>query len=722
MKNIFIIFLIINIHASIFSNSSSSNIEKTNERIFAKKKIIQGDLLIAEGDVEIVWQGYHIFTDKIEFNRKTKDLIAEGNVVMSSEESILTGKNLRINLKSRKGELEQVFGLMEPFVKYETDILNQVDKETFKYKKLKFTSCNQINPRWELNAKKGTIKRDKYILMKSVVLKIKKIPVFYFPVLKFPLEKGGKTTGFLFPIIGNSNLRGFFILNSFFWNIKPNIDLTLFFDYYKKGGIGVAEEFRYLLRNMSGNIKFYYMKLFEDNILGLDEDKNYYIKMEHNQNIKFLNTNIKANVDMQSNPSFLRMFDNNFDRLLRNNFRTSVYISSQPLENLKTSVQFSRYETYYTFSNSSRVLEYKPSIKVNLNHQEFWVLPGYFDLYVSYENVLRTGVTYEEEPQFVSNFESIRLNINPSYSIDFLKLPWLTSTIKVNSKNSFYAKSYDPETKKVVSELLHLQYNMINLNLKGPIFYKFFESETNKYKHLIEPTLNFRYTTKITDEERKRLVPVDYFDYPPYSYASFGITTRILKKSKDKNESAQEIFSYSISQNYYLDPKEANMYRKINGKYPEFSELKNSMRIRLFNDFSFDATANYNYYTKAFSRLNFNLRYSDFESWINGSIGYSSYKNPYARPDYIFNRDTIRGNIKLDIKGFPFKFDTNVDYDITNKEFRYGSIALDFDYQCFKFRAEARIFTFAGRNEFQFNVGVTLSNLGMVNDFLGENK
>jgi len=706
----------------VAKDNSEKSTNNSEMKIFAKKKIIQGDLLIAEGDVEIVWQGYHIFTKRIEFNRKTKDLIAEGDIVMSSEESILTGKNLKLNLKTKKGLLEEVFGLMEPYVKYETKNLNQIDEETFRFNNLKFTSCNQINPRWELNSKKGKIKRDKYILMKNVVLRIKKIPVFYFPILKFPLNKGGKATGFLFPVIGNSNLRGFFILNSFFWNIKPNVDLTLFFDYYAKGGIGFAEEFRYLFKNMTGNIKFYYMKLFEDNILNLTSDSNYYIKISHNQNINFWNTNIKANVDMQSDPSFLRMFDNNFDRLLMNNFRTSVYLSSQPFDNLKTSVQFSRYETYYTFSNSSRILEYKPSLKLNLSHQEIWKLPGYFDLYMSYEDVLRTGVTYEEEPQFVSNFESIRLNINPSYSIDLLKLPWLFTTINMKSKNSFYAKSYDAETKEIVDEPLHLQYNMINLNLKGPIFYKFFESVSNKYKHLIEPTINFRYTTKISDEERQRLVPVDYFDYPPYSYASFGITTRILKKDKNENESAQEVFSYSILQKYYLDPEEANMYRKINGEYPKLSELSNSMRIRLSNDFSFDATANYNYYTKAFSRLNFNLKYSAEDSFLNGSIGYSSYKNPYAPPTYIFNRDTIRGSIKIDISGFPLKFDTNIDYDITNKEFRYGSVALDFNYQCMKFRAEARVFTFAGRDEFQFNFGVTLSNLGMVNDFLGDNK
>jgi len=82
--------------------------------------------------------------------------------------------------------------------------------------------------------------------MSNVLFKIKKIPVFYVPYLRYPLTDTGRATGFLFPGIGRSNLRGFFLFNSFYWNIKPNVDLTLGLDYYGKAGIGINEEFRYL--------------------------------------------------------------------------------------------------------------------------------------------------------------------------------------------------------------------------------------------------------------------------------------------------------------------------------------------------------------------------------------------------------------------------------------------------------------------------------------------
>ena len=74
----------------------------------------------------------------------------------------------------------------------------------------------------------------------------KNIPVFYLPYLRYPMQKDGRGTGLLFPGIGNSNLRGFFFQNQFFWAIKPNMDMTFGLDYFSKLGIGVSDEVRYL--------------------------------------------------------------------------------------------------------------------------------------------------------------------------------------------------------------------------------------------------------------------------------------------------------------------------------------------------------------------------------------------------------------------------------------------------------------------------------------------
>jgi len=183
-----------------------------------------GDFIIYWKDVEVITDEYRIFADYLKYNIKTKIVNDEGRVVMTSEDVSLTGDKLIFNLKEMKGKMYEVHGLMEPSVKFTVKKLEQVNREIQKFQKMNFTSCSQLVPRWEISCRKGKIKKDKYIEMKSAVLKIKKIPVFYFPYLRYPI-KDGKSTGFLFPVIGKSEKLGFIAKNTFFVRAQPFVCL-----------------------------------------------------------------------------------------------------------------------------------------------------------------------------------------------------------------------------------------------------------------------------------------------------------------------------------------------------------------------------------------------------------------------------------------------------------------------------------------------------------------
>ena len=693
------------------------NLKGEEPKIYADKTEVDENILKAFGHVEIRWEEYRIFADYLEYNEKTKEVIAKGRVTMASKETSISGDKLRFNLKKMKGEMFDAYGLMPPSIKYNTKKLIQTDRDTLKFKKMAFTSCSQLVPRWKLICRKGKIKKEKYIDMKSVVLKIKNIPVFYFPYLRYPIK--GRSTGFLFPRFGHSSSKGYIVCNAFYWDIKPNLDLTLYLDRYSELGTGFAEEFRYLFDKMAGSFKYYRFQYNKNTDSRPESGFDYYLKAKHIQSIKFLNTKFVVSIDKQSDPSFLRIFDNSFERILRANFKSSVYMTSN-ISNLNLSVRASKQETFYTFNNTSYKTEYFPSLTVNLNQQKIWKLPGYFTINTAFERVKRVGKSYEEQPVYTSDISSQRIKIIPSYTLNLFKLPWLATTINLQSNQTIYAKSRDLGTKEIVDESLHLQYNTGSINIKGPGFYKIYDFSKTKIKHLIEPQINFRYVTKYSDEDRQRLVTVDYLDYQSYSYVSFSLTSRLLHRSILNDNSPVEILSFTISQKYYFDPAEANMYRKINGEYPEFSELRNGIRFRPSKYLSLDASIVYNYYIKKFSRLNVNLSYNNKDSFLKGSVGYSSYKNPYiTNPNYRFNRDVIRGNLDFDLPGFPIKLKSGIDYDITNKEFVYGSVMAIFDFQCIKINAEMKIFSWFGRSETQFRFGVSFGNLGMVSDFMG---
>ncbi len=688
-----------------------------------------GDFIIYTKNVELITELYTIFADRIKYNTKTKGIIARGRVTMTSENMSVSGSELVFNISDMKGVMYDVQGMMEPAVSFSVEKLVQADKDTQKFKKMKFTSCTQLVPRWLLSARKGKIKKDKYIEMKDVVLKVKNIPILYLPYLRYPI--GDKSTGFLFPVIGNSDKLGFFTKNSFFWEIKSNLDLTLSHDYISKIGNGYEADFRYLFRMTEGDIKLYvfdYSQKYHDSLKDGEEikDKDYNINVKHIQRINFLKTVIKANVNYQSNPQFKNLFAKDFGRYNTSRFNSSISLRSS-ISNLSISVLASRNETYYIQKKSSNVITKFPSVNLILKQQKFWKLPGYFSIKGGFESVKRTGINYEEDVNFANDVTSNRFSFIPSYTLSFIKLPWITATADLSSKHSFYLKSQDPKTKKIVNEPLHLNYNTAKLTLTGPSFYKIYKTKFSRMKHVIEPEIKVSYSTKVDDLKRKRVIPIDLFDYPSYSSVNFSINSRLFKKKNSASNVPREIMTYSISQKYYFDPIIANRYRSItvNGKkvFPSFSELINNLRYNPTKDISANITFAYNHYLETFQRINLTLAYSNINHPVSGRLTYSIYTNPFKKKSFFLNTKLLKGDFDINFPNFPIRISGAIDYDLIGKKFRYGSVIASYNYQCIKINAEMKIYTsINGKSHFEYILGVTLGNLGIVKDFFGGDK
>jgi len=695
--------------------------------ILAEHFEARGDMVFYTGKVELITELYRIFADFIEYNTKTKQIVAEGRVTITSKDMTVSGGQFHFNIQSMTGEMYDVQGMMEPSVSYTADRLVQVDKEVQKFTRMRFTSCTQLVPRWLISCRKGKIRKDKYIEMKGALLKIKKIPVLYIPYLRYPIADG-KTTGFLFPVLGNSDRYGFFMKNSFFWNIKPNLDLKISYDHITKIGKGAELDLRYLFRHSEGSIKFYYFDYSEAYKDTLEEgtepdDRDWNLNLNHRQDIGFLNTTVRADVNYQSNPEFQSAFNKDYGRFNRSRFNSQISVDSK-VKNLTLSVSASRNETFYLQKNTSNVITMFPSVRVGLKQQKLWKIPGYFTLNGTFESIKRSGIDYEEEDLFISDVQSDRFTFMPSYTLNILKLPWLTITGDLKSKQSYYLKSQDPETGEVLDEPLHLSYNTAELTLNGPTFYKIYETSSSRIKHSLEPEIKLSLSSKVADSEREKVIPVDRADYPVSSFVSFSLNSRLYRKSRRTGGSPREFFTYTLSQKFYFDPEIANRGRTIDtGEElisPEYSELTNSFRYKPSKDLSLDLTLAYNHYLKKFQRANLTLRYSNTESPVSGRITYTKYFNPFLAKTFFLNTELIRGDIRMDIPSFPLKVDAAVDYDFFNKRFRYGAVIASYDYQCITFTAEMKIYTLTdGSTDLQYTLGVNFGNLGMVKDFFG---
>ena len=332
--------------------------------------------------------------------------------------------------------------------------------QTLTFKRLDFSSCSQIIPRWKITGRRGKIKKEKYIELKDVLFRIKNIPVFYLPYLRYPIKKDGRTTGFLIPAIGTSALRGFFVQDSFFWAIRPNIDLTFDFEHYQYLGLGVSEELRYLFRHAKGNIRFFSLfpglgvkageknTISEEDIERLKQNgNNFVLDMNHQQEIPFLNSKLSIESRLPGAPEVLRYLDNGFERYNLMYFTSSLSWTSQ-LSIFTLNLAASRSQTYNINSEKSEKDDKLPSLSLNMQPHKLGPIPGQFSFSLAYNRQIRRGESQAIQPNFVYGQPSQKINLDPSYTVDLIKAPWLKSSLAVSAKNSFYARSLDPANRK----------------------------------------------------------------------------------------------------------------------------------------------------------------------------------------------------------------------------------------------------------------------------------
>jgi LPS-assembly protein len=128
-----------------------------------------------------------------------------------------------------------------------------------KLKDIRYTTCMDENPDWELRARRLELdaKASKGEARK-VVLDFRDTPIAYFPYLSFPLDQN-RRSGLLIPEFSSSDRTGTTIQVPWYWNIAPNYDWTIAPRWMSDRGVQWNNEFRYLTGSSRGTIDLEYL-------------------------------------------------------------------------------------------------------------------------------------------------------------------------------------------------------------------------------------------------------------------------------------------------------------------------------------------------------------------------------------------------------------------------------------------------------------------------------
>jgi len=682
-------------------------------RILARTQERAGERVFAAGDVEIRYGDLLLFADRVEYDLETKDVLAEGNVVVQSGGQVIRGERIRYNLDSGRGTIERASGLVAPSVLFEARTLERRQADLYSLKNARFTACAQPNPRWSFGFSKADLKTGDSIEMWDAVLRIKSVPVFYLPYLRYPLKE--RATGFLMPQIGLSGEKGLSLSQSFYWALAPNMDATLGLDLYAKRGTGAGLEYRYMFPGgTKGDFKAYYF-MYKREPGGARPGSSSIIRLNHNQALPFGFT-LVGNVDYQTSFSFLREFDNNFQRAVSFTRTTQAFLS-RSWRKFNLSARASRFETYFSQIDDSNVSTSLPQLNFNVFKTRLFK-PLYFSLAA---NLTRWQYGWKSDYEAGTERRSTRLGVSPSLSLPFSSIPWLTATTTVTANLNYYGQSLDPSTGGAVDEPLFTRNFVAAIEITGPVFYRLFYGRDGRarLKNIIEPYVSYSYDSPTNASDRI----VTNYGFFRYHQMSYGLTTRFLFKGAD--DRAVEVFQLGLGQTYYFSPEDGPLSLfPVDGEPPRFSEVTGTLRFYPQAKFSLDASAGYNPYYRNLSSLRFSATAGSKAEGDFLTLTWFSSRNPWITgvdPALVslYSRDQVGAFGGLRLPGLDLDLQLEADYNIKDRKLLYTGAQITYHYQCVDILVDVRVFHFRDRPDTQVRVSLGLGSIGRSLDFLG---
>jgi LPS-assembly protein len=204
------------------------------------------DTVHAAGKVVITFSRGFLKADTVMLNRGTNMALAEGKVLVHSDQDVLEGEKVLFNVVTKTGtatEGKMFIALNHLYVKGEK--IEKKGEATYRLENATVTSCDGNNPDWRMAGSELDLTIDGYGVLKHGRFLTGDVPIFYMPYLVFP-AKTTRQSGLLPPFFAYSrDKNGLDVELPFFWAISESADATFYARYMEKRGFKQGVEFRY---------------------------------------------------------------------------------------------------------------------------------------------------------------------------------------------------------------------------------------------------------------------------------------------------------------------------------------------------------------------------------------------------------------------------------------------------------------------------------------------
>jgi hypothetical protein len=378
------------------------------------------------------------------------------------------------------------------------------------------------------------------------------LPFAYFP------SSQKQQSGFLFPTIGESNNRGYYLQNGgYYLAMSQFFDLGLTGDYYSNGSYGFRMDSKYRkMYNFSGSLSMRFENLItgERGIQGYAKSTVFNVRWNHSKDPKSSpNSNFSASVNFGTSDYFRESVNQlNSPNFLNNTLSSSVAYSKRipgtPSVNMSINANMSQNSntksvnlTLPTFQGSiDRIYPFQPKDRPKkgiLQNINFQYSTRAENRIITSEDNLFTGAMFKNARSGIqhsiplsTNFKILK-HFNMAASMSYKEV-WQPKIIKYND--------YDPTIDGVVKDTLSgfsayrtYSYGMsMGTTIYGIVNFKE-DKKIRSVRHTVRPSLSYSSAPSFDHYYDEYIIDADgnKREYTPFEGGLFGTPSRGISKS-----------------------------------------------------------------------------------------------------------------------------------------------------------------------------------------------